>query len=439
MTDAASKQPLAIVSAFGSRGDVNPMLALARELHRRGWRILFLTSAPYQALAEAAGFDSQSLVSQEEFDAFIAKPGLWQPVQGLRVVLGETATMLLQPTFDLLQHRVEPGNTILVTHPLDMASRIYRDLHPEVPLIGTVLAPMAIRTPHDPAKLTDWPLEISRPAWLVEASYLAADWVFIRKWLGRPVNRFRRQVGLPPIQRVLKSWYLSPDLVLGLFPDWFASHPDHWPSQLQCTGFPLEDAAGEMASANVAAAEAIREQHAQPPVIFAPGTANRQASEYFQIATDACQTLNIPAILLTEFPQQLPDRLPENVVHQSYLPFRALLPHCRAIVHHGGIGTTSQALAAGTPQLIVPMAFDQFDNARRVERLGCGRSLLHRKLSRRRLTQQLADLLNDDSIRARCHELRDRMTTSNTVGQSVDAIEQLAATRGVLPRHTAAN
>ncbi|WP_417749937.1 glycosyltransferase [Rosistilla oblonga] len=439
MPTANSNQPLAIVSAFGSRGDVNPMLALARELHRRGWRILFLTSAPYQALAEAAGFDSQSLVSQEEFDAFITKPGLWQPIQGLRVVLGETATMLLEPTFELLRDRVEPGNTILVTHPLDFASRIYRDLHPDLPLIGTVLAPMAIRTPRDPAKLTGWPFEINRPAWLVEASYHAADWLFIRKWLGRPVNRFRKHQGLPPIDRVLKSWYLSPDLVLGLFPDWFAPRPDQRPPQLQCTGFPLEDAAGEMAAENIAAVQAIRDQHGQPPVVFAPGTANRQAADYFQIATNVCQALEIPAILQTEFPQQLPKRLPPNVVHKSYLPFRALLPHCRAIVHHGGIGTTSQSLAAGTPQLVVPMAFDQFDNARRVKRLGCGKSLLHRKLSQRRLTQQLADLLADATIRTRCHELRDRMKTNDTVGQSVDAIERLAIAKGVLPHPTGDN
>lgn len=431
MSDPKSKKPLAIVSAFGSRGDVNPMLALGRELSQRGWRILFLTSAPYQPLADAAGFESQAMVSQEEFDACLARPGLWSPIEGLRVVLGETATKLLQPTFDLLEQQVEPGNTILVTHPLDFASRIYRDLHPEVPLVGTVLAPMAIRTPGDPAKLTGWSVEIQRPAWLVEASYLAADWLFIKKWLGRPVNAFRRQVGLPPIDRVLKSWYLSPDLVLGLFPDWFAPRPDLSPETLRCTGFPLEDGATEMSKATTNPIQQLHRQHAQPPIVFAPGTANLQAAGYFQIAADACEDLDLAAILLTEFPQQLPTRLPPGVVHQAYLPFRTQLPQCRAIVHHGGIGTTSQALAAGIPQLVVPMAFDQFDNARRVERLGCGKTLLHRKLSRRRLVRQLADLLADDSIAARCTEVRGQMQATDTVRQSVDEIEQLAAAKGI--------
>src|SRR6202012_1799180 len=57
---------------------------------------------------------------------------------------------------------------------------------------------------------------------------------------------------------------------------------------------------------------------------------------------------------------------------RAYVPLRALLPRCAALVHHGGIGTTAEALRAGVPQVIVPLAFDQFDNAARVRALGAG-------------------------------------------------------------------
>jgi len=86
------------------------------------------------------------------------------------------------------------------------------------------------------------------------------------------------------------------------------------------------------------------------------------------------------------------------------------LPHCAAIVHHGGIGTTSQALAAGIPQLIRPMAFDQFDNANRIEKLGCGRWLRNDRNLANEL-QQILDkpveipgnhhLATDDPVAAR--------------------------------------
>ena len=65
--------------------------------------------------------------------------------------------------------------------------------------------------------------------------------------------------------------------------------------------------------------------------------------------------------------------------HIGWFPFSRLFPRAAAVVHHGGIGTTSLALKAAVPQLIMPMAFDQHDNARRLERLGVARSLSPRK------------------------------------------------------------
>ena len=67
--------------------------------------------------------------------------------------------------------------------------------------------------------------------------------------------------------------------------------------------------------------------------------------------------------LLTRYPEQLPPALPASVRHERYVPFSAILPRCAAIVHHGGIGTCAQALAAGIPQLVSPFGFDQPDNA----------------------------------------------------------------------------
>jgi UDP:flavonoid glycosyltransferase YjiC (YdhE family) len=66
--------------------------------------------------------------------------------------------------------------------------------------------------------------------------------------------------------------------------------------------------------------------------------------------------------------------LPPSIQVAAHLPFDALLPQVAVLVHHGGIGTTAAALAAGIPQLVIPFAFDQFDNAARVARLGVGRA-----------------------------------------------------------------
>ena len=101
----------------------------------------------------------------------------------------------------------------------------------------------------------------------------------------------------------------------------------------------------------------------------------RHGAEFFRAAVEACGMLGRRGILLTRHARQLPTPLPGSVRHVAFAPFEELLPLCAAVVHHGGIGTTARALAAGTPQLVLPLAWDQPDNAARVRRLGAGSSL----------------------------------------------------------------
>ncbi len=88
------------------------------------------------------------------------------------------------------------------------------------------------------------------------------------------------------------------------------------------------------------------------------------------VALDACVALGRRAVVVTPFRDQLPTTLPPGTRHVAYAPFGALLPRVAALVHHGGIGTSAQALAAGIPQIVAPFAHDQPDNAARLRRLG---------------------------------------------------------------------
>jgi len=82
-----------------------------------------------------------------------------------------------------------------------------------------------------------------------------------------------------------------------------------------------------------------------------------------------------------------------------------LLPHVAALVHHGGIGTTAEALRAGTPQLVVPLAHDQFDNAARVRALGVGASLNAARLTARRLEKRLAEVVDNKDVNEACRKV----------------------------------
>jgi rhamnosyltransferase subunit B len=138
------------------------------------------------------------------------------------------------------------------------------------------------------------------------------------------------------------------------------------------------------------------------PVVFTPGSGNVQAARYFERALAATRRLGRRAIFLTPHRAQVPARLPAEVLWHPYVPLRRLLPRVAALVHHGGIGTTAEALRAGTPQLVVPLAFDQFDNGARVEALGAGRMLTGWRTRTRPLARALDTLLRSPEIHADC-------------------------------------
>src|SRR6185503_8167931 len=110
------------------------------------------------------------------------------------------------------------------------------------------------------------------------------------------------------------------------------------------------------------------------PLVFALGSsAVMVAGGFWRAAIEAARMLGRRAILITGKPAEALGTLPPSIRAFEYLPYSAAFPRAGAIVHSGGIGTLAQALAAGRPQLIVPVAFDQPDNARRTVALGIAR------------------------------------------------------------------
>ena len=317
---------------------------------------------------------------------------------------------------EVIRENHVPGKTVLVAHPLDLASRVYRDADPTTPMFSALLAPILLRTHHDPPRVTPWRIEISRPAWLIRSAYTMVDHLVVDPFIAGPVNRLRREFGLPKVRRVLNDWWFSPDGVLALFPDWFAPSTVGFHPAIRHCGFPLDDVDG-----------ADFEVPSDRPLVFTSGTAHRHCRRFFRDAISACNDLDRPGLLLTSYPENLPDEIPSGIRTMHYASLRQLLPHCSGIVHHGGIGTTAQSLAAGIPQVIRPLAFDQFDNATRVERLGCGRWL--RQDSKLAATlRELLDPAAADTHRA-LEEASARLKGTSGARVAADYIEDIARVR----------
>jgi rhamnosyltransferase subunit B len=260
----------------------------------------------------------------------------------------------------------------------------------------------------------------------------------LRRWMWRQVgkrlidpvalpdvNAARRAGGLPCVPGLLTFLISVPDLSLMLCPEWFARTQPDWPRPLLRVGFPLYEPNPDLA---IEPALARFLASGEAPIVFTPGTGNRQGGHYFRCALEALEQLGRKrAIFLTPHAEQIPSDLPDHVLWQAYLPLRKLLPQVAALVHHGGIGTTAEALRAGTPQLVVPLAHDQFDNAARVKALGAGLVLPASRLSAQRLARSLRRLLAAPLLPAHCLAAASMFDCEPNMDELCESLSALAA------------
>ena len=191
------------------------------------------------------------------------------------------------------------------------------------------------------------------------------------------------------------------------------------------TGFPLVEHGVSL----TLTADLTRFLDAGPaPVVVSAGTANAVSHAFYAAAIEAYTMLGLRVVAVTADPLQLPEDLPDTVLHASYAPFDALLPRAAAFIRHGGIGSVAQALRAGIPQLIQPMAFDQFDNASRVARLNAGREILPRHFHSPGVAELLRMMLGDAAMAASCRRLAGALADQDGVGKACDVLmEKLGA------------
>jgi UDP:flavonoid glycosyltransferase YjiC (YdhE family) len=165
-----------------------------------------------------------------------------------------------------------------------------------------------------------------------------------------------------------------------------------------------------------------------PPVAFTFGTGMAHPAELFRAALKACTALGIRGIFLTKHKEELPEPLPASVIHRGFAPFRKLFPQCAAVVHHGGIGTVAKAMAAGAPQLICPICFDQLDNGVRTKALGAGDWLKFRPGDGSQIADALTSLMTPET-RLHCRRISARFEDSDALESTAQIIERFA-TRG---------
>jgi rhamnosyltransferase subunit B len=416
-----------IIVTGGTAGDLYPFLSLGKALQAKGHRVSFRSPEVFGPQIEQAGMAFAATIGREAYATVLNDPDVWHPKKSFGVLWRATRDKLLN-LYDAVAALPPDVPCVLLAHPLALPTcALARVLRPGLPIVALYLAPSNLRTCYDPLMLG--PLRI--PRWVPLA------W---RQWLWRRVdsklidpvalpdmNAVHAKLGLPAIEHYLEHMYRVADFSVTLFPNWFAPTPPDWPQPLISGEFQLfEPSNAPTISPEL---QAFLGQ-GSAPLVFTPGSGHRHANEYFVAAVAATQKLGRRAVLVTGHRAQVPANLPDGVLWQEYVAFRDLLPHAALVVHHGGIGTTAEALRAGVPQLVVPFAHDQFDNGWRVEMLGVGTVLPATRLNTRRLVKRLQGLLEAEPVRLACATVAARFASAPGAAELVAQIEaRLAQTQ----------
>ena len=418
-----------LLPTLGSAGDIYPVLALGRALRARGHRAIVVANDHYRDLTVAMGLDFVALGTEAAFSHLLDHPDMWHPRRSFPLLAREGLAPLLRPLYDFIA-AADPMRTVVAASCLTVGARVAQEKL-GVPMATVLLQPSMLRSAYQSPvlagiRLPDW----LSPAWK-RRYYRIVDRLFVDPVVVPAIEPQRRELHLPPVRGHFDRWILSETRTVGLFPDWFAPPQPDWPPQVRLAGFVRFDPSEVAPTAEQSAALLDMEDFlaaGAAPLVFTPGSAMKQGHQFFAAAVDAAGRMGRRAILLSRFPEQLPDRLPSEVRHFSYLPLRLLLPRAAALIYHGGIGTMAQALAAGIPQLVMPLAFDQFDNAWRLERLGVARSLSVSRFRGPEVARVLGALLASGEVAAQCRELAGRMDNASSLAAACGWIESLAPT-----------
>ncbi len=417
--------------AFGTRGDVQPAIALGKALKAKGHCVRLAASANFKNWIE--GHSLEATASSVDIQAVMDSEGgrEWaergnDPIQQMRIM----KRLLDQHGLDMIMsawNACQGAQVILSSftsdaYAISLAEKLGA-CH-----ISYWMQPSFVPTRSGAATFnTPWPDRDSiLNYWF--GKVLIEPWAW--RMYGDITNRFRRDVlGLPPQTTPQYLTALRRILVVHGYSRHVVPHPADWPVNLHTTGYWFLDEHEAWQPPD----ELLRFLNAgNPPVCIGFGSMiGRDPQGLTRLVIEAVRLSGRRAVLLSGWAGVGDADLPSTVFRLEAAPHAWLFPHTAAVVHHGGAGTTAASLRAGVPTIIVPHIADQPFWGKRVELLGVGPKAIPRpQLTADRLAQAIRTATSDSAMQKRAAELGQRIRAEDGVGAAIKLIGQYLDQQG---------
>jgi len=420
-----------VFSTIGTFGDVNPLVAIALELKRRGHTPVMAFPAVFKPKIVPLGLEFHEVRPDIDPKNTILAEMVYDVKKGTERGLREFLFPVLRQTYDdLLDACTKPVRAdLLMVGELNYAGPIVAEVT-GIPWASYVLAPLSFFSAFDPPVLPMYPrlarADKAVPGFGRVIKRLAR--LTSRRW-PEPIYELRRELGLPKGANPLFDAKHSPYLVLALFSRVLGVEQKDWPEHTKIAGFCFYDSD---------AGNAALPPHLEgflaagpPPIVFTLGSAAvLAAGNFYEVSARAAMKMHARAVLLIgSDPRNRPrTRLPDSICVAEYAPYSGLFPRVSMVVHQGGVGTTAQCLRAGKPMLIMPYSHDQPDNARRMRRLGVARVIQRQKYKPLRVARKLARMMDEPLFAERAQSVATLVRGEDGTATACDELEALYRT-----------
>jgi UDP:flavonoid glycosyltransferase YjiC (YdhE family) len=412
------------IIAPGSRGDVEPYIALGQGLHRAGHVTRLVSHENFAPLVSAHGVefwpiagDVQEVAQGEEMTARLESGSFLAVMSQMAREAERGAIAFAEGSLAACR-----GMDLLLT---GIGGLFVAQAQAEkfaLPLVQAYYLPFTPTRAYPSALFPALPFSIGA---LNSLSYRLTQQMM---WQGfRSADRIARQkvLGLPAAPFWGPRAPRGAPILYGYSPAVIPPPPD-WDANTHVTGYWFLDPPADWTPP---AALVKFLQAGDPPVYVGFGSmSNRRPEETAELIVQALKRAGQRGVILGGWGGLRPANLPDSVFLLDSAPFSWLFPRMAAVVHHGGAGTTSAGLRAGVPSAVIPFFADQPFWGRRVAALGVGPAPIPRKqLTVERLAQAIQAACTDQPMRQRAAELGERIRKEDGVACAVALIEHFAA------------
>jgi sterol 3beta-glucosyltransferase len=415
------------LQTWGSDGDIRPFIALAGGLRARGHEVLLVITSVYNKDYSSFGREMDFAISHTDT---LAWDDATARLYHTKIIEEKNSLKQLELIFDHLVHPLVPAmyvaaerlckeNEAIIGHSVHYPVQTAAEKAGK-PYATVMLNHAAVYSKH--STIYGVP-DLGR--WMNPWWNRLFHWAMDRS-IGAKVNAWRTKVGLPPVTRIADTVWISRRLNLIAETSAIGRKQPDWPDYHHVCGvFTVPSAAEQWTIPD----DLQQFLNAGPPPVFitlgsmysldtSPGTITKTLIQGALLA--GCRAIvQAPWDELREIPDH------PQIYKIQKTPHQYIFPHCSAVVHHGGAGTTHSATLHGCPSIIIEHIADQGFFANELHRLGVAPKMLHRRtISARNLAKAIKAVLGDPGMKERAEVLRDAMQKENGVKKAVELIEK---------------